>query len=438
MLSFFIIVLLTTQSNIATSISAEESVTTIHIQEQFDVTTQSNIAKACSSEESVTKGHREKETEGFSKTELLILFCGALSGIIGLLGFLGILKCVRKRMRMSTSNHEEKPSEEEVHSSEEQEMQEAFALHEGFYETIDDSHLDSISVLQTCNPNPGNDDESLDSVSSTNYIDDRSSYLDPVSSPPITRKSSWLNEEQSQETFSSTRISSCIQNQTSCNPYLKKTVNRQFLKFQQIVTMINQTTYNLCAVLYQIIQVVTQRNTAIREYYCCSNYEKINSECITTVIAECYPFTFTFPECNSGFISRKGNSCEPCAVNYFGNDCSRKCMCKQLQRCDNVVGCVDRETTSTFLVTTQSKIATSISVKESVTTIHVEEQFDGLSKTEVLILLCGALSGIIILLGILGISNCIKKRMCISEPKHKSNIEEEVDEAEENATQETF
>ncbi|VDI72731.1 Hypothetical predicted protein [Mytilus galloprovincialis] len=188
------------------------------------LTTQSNIAKSISSKESVTKGHGEKETEGrlegFSKTELPILFCGALSGIIGLLGFLGILKCVRKRMRMSTSNHE-KPSEEAVHSSEEQEIQEAFALHEGFYETIDDSHLDSISVLQTCNPNPGHDDESLDSVSSTNYIDDRSSYLDPVSSP-ITKKSSWLNEEQSQETCSSTRISTCIQNQTSRNPYLKK------------------------------------------------------------------------------------------------------------------------------------------------------------------------------------------------------------------------
>ncbi|CAC5426444.1 unnamed protein product [Mytilus coruscus] len=148
-----------------------------------------------------------------------------------------------------------------------------------------------------------------------------------------------------------------------------------------------------------------------RKYYCCSNYEEINDECI---------------KCKLGFISRKGNSCEPCAFNYFGNGCSHKCICKELQRCDNVEGCVDQETTSTFLGTTLSNIATSISSGES------------LSKTEVLILLCGALSGIIILLGILGISNCIKKRMCISKPKHKTNVEEEVDEAEENATQETF
>ncbi|XP_071177601.1 uncharacterized protein [Mytilus edulis] len=480
----------------------------------WKLTTQSNIAKACSSEESVTKGQREKETEGFSKTELLILFCGALSGIIGLLGFLGILKCVRKRMRMSTSNHEEKPSEEEVHSSEEQEMQEAFALHEGFYETIDDSHLDSISVLQTCNPNPGNDDESLDSVSSTHYIDDRSSYLDPVSSP-ITRKSSWLNEEQSQETYASTRISSCIQNQTSCNPNLKKDSESSI---SEISTNCNDDQSNylqpLCSLIsndssfhtekhshkvfpsannstciadqttcypYLAIEVddsddsstefsedathdrssylhphfcldheremlrsliilflsfkssvvrgLTEKdnNTCVdrisREYYCCSNYEEINDKCI---------------KCKLGFMSRRGNSCEPCTVNYFGNDCSRKCMCKELQRCDNVEGCVDQETTRTLLMTTQSNIATSFPAEKSVTTIHVEEQFDGLSKTEVLILLCGALSGIIILLGILGISNCIKKCMCISKPKHKTNVEEEVDEAEALATQETF
>ncbi|CAC5426451.1 unnamed protein product [Mytilus coruscus] len=188
-----------------------------HLQ-NLEMTTKSNIAEIISSEEYVTKVHihEEDKNDGLSKTELLILFCGVLSGIVGLLGFLGILKFVKKRVRMSTSKRD-KPTKEEVHTSEEQDMQHAFALHESFYETIDDSHLDSILVPQTCNPN----DESQGSVSSTICIDDRSSYLDPVSSP-ITSKSSWLNEEQSQKTFSSTRISTCIENQTSCSPYLEK------------------------------------------------------------------------------------------------------------------------------------------------------------------------------------------------------------------------
>ncbi|CAC5426455.1 unnamed protein product [Mytilus coruscus] len=154
-----------------------------------------------------------------------------------------------------------------------------------------------------------------------------------------------------------------------------------------------------------------------RKYYCCSDYEELNDECI---------------KCNLGFMSRKGNSCEPCAFNLFGNDCALKCMCNELQRCDNVKGCVEIETTS--MLTTHANIATAISSEESVTKIHEEEQNDGLLKTELLILLCGALSGIIVLLGILGISNCVKKRMCISKSKRKKNV----DKAEEHATQETF
>ncbi|CAC5426443.1 unnamed protein product [Mytilus coruscus] len=193
-----------------------------YVETTSTLTTKSNIAEAISSEESVTKVHvhKEEQNDGLSKTELLTLFCGALSGIIVLLGFLGISKFVKKRMRMSKSKRD-KPSEEEEHTSDAHGTLEAFALHESLYEIIDDSYLDSILVPQTGNPNPGNNDESQSSGSSTNCNDDRSSYLDPFRSP-ITKKSSCQKEEQSLKTFSSTKISTFIKNQTSCSPYLEK------------------------------------------------------------------------------------------------------------------------------------------------------------------------------------------------------------------------
>ncbi|CAC5384649.1 unnamed protein product [Mytilus coruscus] len=170
------------------------------------------MAKAISSEESFTKVHEEKETEGLSKTELQILFCGAFAGIIVLLGFFGILICVKKRIRIRMSKSKrDKPTEVEVHTSDEHGTQEDFVLNESLYETIDDSHLDSILVPQTCNPNLDKDDESQSSGSSANCDDDRSSYLEPISSP-ITKKSSFQRKEQSQKTFHSARKSTCIEN----------------------------------------------------------------------------------------------------------------------------------------------------------------------------------------------------------------------------------
>ncbi|CAG2252261.1 unnamed protein product [Mytilus edulis] len=169
-----------------------------------------------SSEESVTKVYEEDKNDGLSKTELLTLFCGALSGIIVLLGFLGISNFVKKRMCMSKSKRD-KPSEREEHTSDEHGTLDAVTFHESLYEIIDDSHLDSIFVPQTVHYNPRNDDESQSSINSANYNDDRSSYLEPVNSSPISKISSSHRVEQSQKTFSSTRISTCIQNQTSCN-----------------------------------------------------------------------------------------------------------------------------------------------------------------------------------------------------------------------------
>ncbi|XP_076106136.1 uncharacterized protein LOC143074671 [Mytilus galloprovincialis] len=157
-----------------------------------------------------------------------------------------------------------------------------------------------------------------------------------------------------------------------------------------------------------------------RDYYCCASYEEINGICI---------------KCKLGFMSRKGDSCEPCGFEFFGKDCTLECMCNNLQRCDNVNGCVDINTRSSL--TTTSIIAEAISSEESVTKVHEEQQIDGLSKTELLILLCGALSGIIVLLGVFGISNCVKKRICISKSGRKKTIEEG-DNVEEQASQESF
>lgn len=41
---------------------------------------------------------------------------------------------------------------------------------------------------------------------------------------------------------------------------------------------------------------------------------------------------FTFPECELGFKSRKGNTCEPCANNLYGEGCAHQCMCNVTDR----------------------------------------------------------------------------------------------------------
>ncbi|CAG2185201.1 unnamed protein product [Mytilus edulis] len=125
------------------------------------VTTKSDITEDISSEESVTKEHVHKEEQNDETYSYVKI----------------------KR---------DKPSEEEDHTSDEHGTLEAFTLNESLYEIIDDSHLDNIFVPQA----------------------------DPVSSP-ITKKSSCRKEEQSQKTFSSTRISTCIENQTAYCPHLE-------------------------------------------------------------------------------------------------------------------------------------------------------------------------------------------------------------------------
>ncbi|CAG2252260.1 unnamed protein product [Mytilus edulis] len=88
-------------------------------------------------------------------------------------------------------------------------------------------------------------------------------------------------------------------------------------------------------------------------------------------------------KCILGFISRKGNFCEPCATNLFGKGCLQTCRCNELQRCDNIKGCVEKDTTRKL--TTQSNIGTAVSSEESMTTltVHEDEQTDGKIKLKI-------------------------------------------------------
>ncbi|VDI30951.1 Hypothetical predicted protein, partial [Mytilus galloprovincialis] len=64
-------------------------------------------------------------------------------------------------------------------------------------------------------------------------------------------------------------------------------------------------------------------------FYCCANYEERNNACVA---------------CKIGFKSRNGQPCTPCKYKFYGNGCVSQCNCNLLQRCDNIKGCVSRQT----------------------------------------------------------------------------------------------
>ncbi|CAC5392623.1 unnamed protein product [Mytilus coruscus] len=152
-----------------------------------------------------------------SKTEILILFCGALSGIIVLLGILGISNCVKKRRCISKSKREN-TVEEVVDKAEEHATQETLELHESLYESIDDSHLDIILLPQTFSSNLKKDYDSSSSESMTKCNEDLASYQHPVTSLG-TNESSGHKDEQSQNAIPSTKKTNCIVGQSLCSPY---------------------------------------------------------------------------------------------------------------------------------------------------------------------------------------------------------------------------
>lgn len=154
---------------------------------------------------------------GLSKTEVLILLCGALSGIIILLGILGVSNCIKKRMCISKQNHKTNV-EEEVDETEENATQETFELHEGLYESIDDSHLDSVLLPFTINSNLEKDDDSSSSESITQCNEDRASYIHPFTILG-TNESSCHRNEQSLSAIPSTKIKNYKEDQSLCSPY---------------------------------------------------------------------------------------------------------------------------------------------------------------------------------------------------------------------------
>ncbi|CAC5426464.1 unnamed protein product [Mytilus coruscus] len=138
-----------------------------------------------------------------------------------------------------------------------------------------------------------------------------------------------------------------------------------------------------------------------------------------------------FKECKTGFKSRNGKACEPCIFNFFGKRCTQKCNCNNLQRCDTVKGCIDVETTG---------IPKVISSDENMTTEHKDNENDGtgISKTELLMLYSGASSGIILILGMLGILYCINRRICKPKSKHVKTSKADVLQLAEHETQDTL
>lgn len=154
---------------------------------------------------------------GLSKTELLILLCGALSGIIVLLGILGISNCVKKRRCISKSNSKIS-IEEVVDKAGKHATQATLELHETVYESIDDSHLDSILLPITFSSNLEKDDDSSSSESVTQCNEDRASYRHPLFSLR-TKISSGYKDEQSQSDIPYTEKSYCIEDQSLCSPF---------------------------------------------------------------------------------------------------------------------------------------------------------------------------------------------------------------------------
>lgn len=91
-------------------------------------------------------------------------------------------------------------------------------LHETFYESIDDSHLDSILLPITFSSNLEKDDDSSSSESITQCNEDRASYLHPFTIVG-TKESSDRKDELSQNAMPSTKKPYCIADQSSCSPY---------------------------------------------------------------------------------------------------------------------------------------------------------------------------------------------------------------------------
>ncbi|XP_052093311.1 uncharacterized protein LOC127729517 [Mytilus californianus] len=116
------------------------------------------------------------------------------------------------------------------------------------------------------------------------------------------------------------------------------------------------------------------------KYQCCADYEERNDACFA---------------CKTGFYSRMGQPCNSCPENFFGKACVLECNCDSLQRCDNIIGCISRQTT-----TLSTEHHYSVNTIEA-TTIEKEFEEDekGISKRD-LFIYSGSVTGIIVIIGL--------------------------------------
>lgn len=109
-------------------------------------------------------------------------------------------------------------AEDEVDGEEKPATQENFDLHECLYESIDDSHLDTILLPHTLSSNLETDNISSSSESITNCSYDQARYLQPFDSLS-TKESSCHREEQSQSATPTMTKTNRTVIQSLCIPY---------------------------------------------------------------------------------------------------------------------------------------------------------------------------------------------------------------------------
>lgn len=109
-----------------------------------------------------------------------MLYSGASSVVIVLLGILVIKNCVKKRSTKCITKSCFKNPGEEVHIAVGHTTKESFPLQNILYETIDDNILDTTLVKNACKPNLEKEQESAGTATRCNI--DQSSFLYPSSS----------------------------------------------------------------------------------------------------------------------------------------------------------------------------------------------------------------------------------------------------------------
>ncbi|XP_052064803.1 uncharacterized protein LOC127704707 [Mytilus californianus] len=150
-----------------------------------------------------------------------------------------------------------------------------------------------------------------------------------------------------------------------------------------------------------------------RGKYCCSYFQEKNGKCVA---------------CEVGFISRFGSPCLPCNQNSYGERCIHKCKCSKDDRCDNVVGCVQKLHSTTQSIE-QSSVNLPSSIAQSVSGTSEMQRLDtgandesDLSKEQIHIVYSASVAGFIILLVMCYIGHKCRKKSSRKETLKQENI----------------